>query len=301
MFYIFNAKSKGFEDHEGGKISFISNGFTDNGVIGYVEPLKDEKIFRQNGICVSAFCEATVQRSPYLPRGNGGSGLTILIPKSKNMLEIELYWYASLINAKNWRFSFGRMVTGNRLSKLEIYSPPKNLKFPINLSKLVPNEVPKIEPLLLSELKLMPIDKFFTVEKGTGKYYENCKNGSTPLISASSENNGIVGFVDLAPTVKAPAVTIERVSGSAFLQLEDFATVPDDVFVLKPKKPMQIEELFYILAMLNRQKWKFNYSRKVTPTRLEKISIPIPTQKGNVDIEYMKRILKSTYGWDMVN
>lgn len=122
LFEPVNARSKGFSAHKDGQVPFVTNGTADNGVIGFVEPLKGEKVFNKPGICVSSFCEATVHAPPFLPRGNGGSGLLVLIPKMP-MSEEELFYYATQIATNKWRFSYGRMVTQSRLSEVEIFIP----------------------------------------------------------------------------------------------------------------------------------------------------------------------------------
>ena len=43
---------------------------------------------------------------------------------------------------------------------------------------------------------------------------------------------GIIDFVDTNLTFSAPAITVERVSDQAYVQLLGFATVPDDIAVL---------------------------------------------------------------------
>lgn len=99
---------------------FISNGKLNNGIVGYVTPLESDRVFEEKGICISAFCEATIQNPPFLPRGNGGSGLIVLTPL-KPMNEELLTFYAAYINKYcNWMFSYGRMVTMERLKKIKL-------------------------------------------------------------------------------------------------------------------------------------------------------------------------------------
>jgi Type I restriction modification DNA specificity domain. len=120
-FTIHSAKSKSVDAHIEGNTPFISNGFYNNGVVGFVTPIEGERVFTKRAICISAFCEATIQESPFLPRGNGGSGMVVLIPKEE-MSKEELFYYAVQINKQNWKFSFGRMVNPDRIKNLEIDS-----------------------------------------------------------------------------------------------------------------------------------------------------------------------------------
>lgn len=95
------------------------------------------------------------------------------------------------------------------------------------------------------------------------------------MVSATSTNNGIIDHVDIEPTFKAPAITVERVSGRAYVQLFDFATVPDDITVLVPRERMSLKKLFYIASQINILNWRFNYARKLTPTRLKVLEIDL--------------------------
>jgi len=301
FFNVENAKSKGFEDHESGDIPFVSNGLEENnGVVGFVKPLAGEKVFYKIGICISAFCEATVQKAPFLPRGNGGSGLVVLLPKEEMTVE-ELYFYAAIINLQRWRFSFGRMVIADRLKLLEIEKPTKDYGLiEKSVISLVPKAVKRDKPDGI-KFTLILLSTLFDITKGKGRYYEHCEPGSTPLVSASGGNNGVIGHVKLDPLFKAPMITIERVSGNAFVQFKDFVTVPDDIFVLKPKSEMSVDEIFYYASILNTQKWRFNYSRKMTPIRFRKLKIPVPVNKNSeIDSSAIKQLVTSNYGWNLV-
>lgn len=128
------------------------------------------------------------------------------------------------------------------------------------------------------------VDDLFQVESGEGEYRKHLDEGDTPIISATTEDNGVMDLVDIEPTFEAPAITVERVTGKAFVQVEDFATVPDDMAVLKPKVDMSLKDLFHIASQINSHRWKFSYSRKLTPTRLAKIEVEHPhLEEGTID------------------
>ena len=120
VFKLTNAKSKGFDSYDIGEIPFISNGMLNNGIVGYVSPLESDRVFKTKSICISAFCEATIQNPPFLPRGNGGSGLIVLTPLNIMTDEMLIYYAAYINKYCNWRFSYGRMVTLERLKKLKL-------------------------------------------------------------------------------------------------------------------------------------------------------------------------------------
>lgn len=139
----------------------------------------------------------------------------------------------------------------------------------------------------------MIIENVFHVERGKGGYRESLEFGNTPLVSATCINNGVLDFVDADPIFKAPCITVERVGGNAFVQPVDFITVPDDISVLIPKEEMSLETLFYVAVIINSHKWKYNYGRKLTGTRLKKIEITLSNFKHN-DIDF-NRYVKLKY------
>lgn len=118
------------------------------------------------------------------------------------------------------------------------------------------------------------VNDLFEVVKGKGGYIKDYDSGNTPLVSATNLQNGVTGFVNATPEFKAPAITVERVTGAAFVQLTDFSAVPDDVSVLIPKKNMELNNLYVIASFINYSKWRFSFARKLTPTRLRRMTLP---------------------------
>jgi hypothetical protein len=107
----------------------------------------------------------------------------------------------------------------------------------------------------------------------------------------------VCGFYNAEALFKAPCVTVGRITCNPRVQLEDFSTVPDDMFVLKPKKPMGVELLFYASSIIQTEGWRFSYSRKVTKEKLESLNIPMPMSDGDVDYEYIRAVSYNSYGY----
>jgi restriction endonuclease S subunit len=251
-----------------GEIPLISSASIDNGFYGFydIEPKFINVIsFPRTG----SIGEARVHDYPCCIDNN----CMVLVPKKKLTLT-QLYYVASVLRSHKWRFKYGRQATETRL---------KNLGLPLmekvnelwSVPKLEINNISNNFPKIMAELNGQRLGQLFDVVKGEGAYFQKCKVGRTPLISASEMDNGIIGFVDLSPTFKAPCITIERIRAKAHVQTVDFATVPDDIFVLKPKNNFTVEELFFVATLLNLNRWRFNYHRKVTKPRLEKIQFYI--------------------------
>ena len=101
LFEVTNAKSGSYESYKEGNVRFITNGFYDESFLGMVTPKNGDRVFYKKSICISSFCEPTIQNPPFIPRGNGGSGLVVLTPKDK-MSDNELYYFASQLKMQNW-------------------------------------------------------------------------------------------------------------------------------------------------------------------------------------------------------
>jgi len=303
LFKIHNAKSKGFENYDNGTIPFISNGVMNNGVVGFVSPFETDRVFRFRGICVSAFCDATVQDPPFIPRGNGGSGLTVLEPKSK-MNKDELLYYSAYINkALNWRFSFGRMVTEKRFRDLEIipYINKDNKKIDKSLPK---NTINPIQIKHNSNFKLVNIEKLFTLHRGDFHALDRLDLGKYPTVSRVAFNNGIVGYYDKPENAKLYPkhfITVSSVTGDAFVQLHDFIST-DNVVICEPKYNFKITTLFFIQFMLNNVKWRWSYGRQCYKTKFATTNIHLPVMENqNIDEDYIEKLVKNSPYWNQID
>ena len=100
----------------------------------------------------------------------------------------------------------------------------------------------------------------------------NLANGIVPVISSAGSDNGLHGFYELplgTQPIKPPFVTVPRTGsiGEAFVQLLPCG-VTSDCLLLIPKEDTELEDLFLAAATVRLEKWRFNYGRKITPTRV---------------------------------
>lgn len=133
LFKIEVAKSHSTDDYDRGEIPFVTNSEINNGVVSFVEPQSDDKIFDAFTICISGLGFATLQVMQYLPKGNGGDSATILIPKAEMRFE-ELLFYTAQFNAiHKWRFSFGRKCSKKRIDRLSFTKSFNEITIPSGL------------------------------------------------------------------------------------------------------------------------------------------------------------------------
>lgn len=120
FFRIDTARSKSTDDYLPGEVPFVTNTESNNGVVSYVEPFEEDKVFESPAICISGLGYATVHLIRFLPKGNGGDSCTVLTPHG-SCSNAELLYYAALFNTLHkWRFSFGRKANKRRLEKLDL-------------------------------------------------------------------------------------------------------------------------------------------------------------------------------------
>jgi hypothetical protein len=120
LFEITPAKSRSTDDYAEGETPFVTNASLNNGVVAYVDPFDNDRVFEGPAICISGLGHATVHLGSFLPKGNGGDACAVLVPKEE-LSNGDLLYYAALFNTLHgWRFSFGRKTTRNRLERLDL-------------------------------------------------------------------------------------------------------------------------------------------------------------------------------------
>jgi hypothetical protein len=303
LFAAETARSAPFSDHDSGEIPFVTNGYRDNGTIGYVSPLPGDRVFSEPAICVSAFCEATVPTNPFIARGNGGSGLTVLVPK-KPMDYTELWAFAGYLSSRHgWKFSFGRMATRPRLEVLDLPVTPPRIPT-ADIHGLLPRSAgPQRDGSPLRFAKVM-LTQFFDVVSGDFHSVEELDAGSIPLVSCGVQDNGIIGFYD-PPNDKVYGNTLTVAYNGDYPLMAKFHpyrfAAKDDVAVLHPKQKIGLPSLLFIQMLLNREVWRHSYGRKLYKARLEKFELNVPmTAQGCIDEAAIRTWLEANPLWNDV-
>lgn len=122
---------------------------------------------------------------------------------------------------------------------------------------------------------MIEIKKIFVIKYGRRNFYfKNQKPGQTPYISSTSNNRGVMGYVDIKPE-EAHIISVPR-NGSvchAFYQKSP-CVLNDDCLILTPIMDLSEKEMIFYSLFIRQYKKLFDYSRKITPQRLEELTIP---------------------------
>lgn len=121
--------------------------------------------------------------------------------------------------------------------------------------------------------------------------------GDTPVVSNSSVNNGIGGFVSLPATEKGNMITFSdtTVGDAIFYQPKDFVGYPH-VQGLYAKSAIWTERsLLYFLAAFKHQacQYGFDYAHKFTRVIALGMKVRLPVdESGRIDIDYMESYVR---------
>jgi hypothetical protein len=100
------------------------------------------------------------------------------------------------------------------------------------------------------------------LNKKNKKYSKIPDEGSTPFVSSTSANNGVVGLVDIEPNqVNAITVSTNGACFDCFYHSYEFAA-SSDVEVLYPKFKMNKFNVIFIISILKKRKGVYSYGYK---------------------------------------
>jgi len=299
LFIPHTAKSSGFNSYDAGKVAFVTNGFRQNGVLGFVKPKPTDRVFNSIGIVISAFCEATVQIPPFVARGNGGSGLIVLEPKQATT-PAELGYVAAYINKViRWRFSWSRQASVERIRRLEIPNPsPSPVQFRVR--ELLPSISQVSKQRWRVNFKPFCLNSIYELVAGDYHSAANLPSGDIPLVSCGDANDGIMAFV----TVPENRIYDHKLT-IAFNGMNTLTTkyhpyrfaAKDDVALCTPRTPLRLSTEVFIQMMMNRERWRYSYYRKCYMDKLKRFAVPLPAKDGKIDEDTIQIALESNPYW----
>jgi hypothetical protein len=281
-------------------IPFVSRTEKNNGVSAFVETLLDVEPNPANTLSVAgggSILSTFYQPIPYY----SGRDLYVLIPKQK-LSVVEMLFYAKCITANKYKYNYGRQANKTLKDILIPKSIPKNLLDKLDTFKSSVEKTLISKPIV-SERKLLNINgwkyfkynEIFDVKKGKRLTKEDFEEGKTPFIGAIDSNNGYRDFVGQEPIHKGNTITVNYNGsvGEAFYQPKEF-WASDDVNVLYPKFRFNKYIAMFIIPIIKKEKYRFNYGRKWESTRMKESLIKLPVnKKGEIDTELMENYIKS--------
>ncbi|HUX04829.1 MAG TPA: N-6 DNA methylase, partial [Acidimicrobiales bacterium] len=119
--------------------------------------------------------------------------------------------------------------------------------------------------------KQATIGDYFEINYGQRVLHskDGLSSGKSLVISSSGENNGAYGFFDYDDLIEAPFVTVPSTGSIGEAAVQEFPCgVTDDCLILTPRIGTPFEALYVAAAVLRHERWRFDYGRKMTPSRI---------------------------------
>jgi len=117
------------------------------------------------------------------------------------------------------------------------------------------------------------------------------KNGFA-YVTTQATNNGVEGFYDFQ-TEEGNILTVDSaVLGYCSYQATNFSA-SDHVEKLIPTFEMNVFSALFLVTILNLDRYRYNYGRKCSQSRMKQISICLPAKDGKPDTEKMENFIKN--------
>jgi hypothetical protein len=281
-------------------IPFVSRTEKNNGVSAFVEKFIDSDPNPSHTLSVAgggSILSTFYQPKPYY----SGRDLYILIPKHK-MSVIEMLFFARCIESNKYKYNYGRQANKTLKGILIPDKIPRELLLRLELFKEKNESKLNSNPVINENYKL-DIDRWktfkyediFEVKKGKRLTKEDFIEGNTPFIGAIDSNNGYRDFVGQEPIHNGNTLTVNYNGsvGEAFYQPNPF-WASDDVNVLYPKFKFNKYIAMFIIPIIKKEKYRFNYGRKWESSRMKESLIKLPVNNlGEIDTDLMENYIKS--------
>ena len=312
------------QNSEIGNTPYVGASCTNNGVTNYV---KVEKYITGNKITVAR--NGSVG-SAFYQSGNfmvSPDDIRIFELKNRELNKYIAIFLCCIIEKEKYRYAYGRKFGTKRmcaqLMKLPVvkketgkYEP--NWGWIEEYVKLAEKKLPsrakdvwqnKFNPKSLSETKIklntsnwkwFRYDEIFEIKKGKRLTKADMQDGDVPYIGAIDSNNGISAYISNDEHLHQGNTITVSYNGSiaeAFYQTTKFWAT-DDVNVLYPKFALNRYIAMFLITLIHREKYRFNYGRKWDKELMESSLIKLPAvkiapNKYEPDWQFMEDYIKS--------
>jgi Type I restriction modification DNA specificity domain len=278
------------------KVNYVSRTRENNGISAIVKRVIHTEPFPKGLISVAgsgnSVLESFIQPAPFYT----GYHVFILNPKTQ-LTDNEKLYYCYCIRQNQYRYNFGRQAN-KTLGSLLI---PE--KVPAWVNK-VSVELPASKPIINKRIELnvsswnwFKLSKIFDIETGNGPKVKpvSFNDGNVPHISTTDFNNGINYYLNYSdPPQKGNRISVSNDGsiGAAFYQPDAFFS-SYKVNVLNPKFELNSYIALFIITLLRKERFRYNYGRKWGLERMNDTLIKLPAQNGNPDWAFMETYIKS--------
>ena len=224
--------------------------------------------------------------------------IAVLKPRRAMKLSEKLF-YCKCISMNRFKYSaFGREAN-KTLKFLKVpETPPKWVK-----EYIIKDETELTKPFEENVISLGSVkmgffnySKLFDVQKGKRIVVSKTQKGDCPFVSAMAKNNGMHAMLDLEPIFQGNTITVSYDGtnvGEAFYQPKEYWAA-DSVNVLVPKFNLNPYIAMFLITVMRKEKYRFNYGRKWHKERMKKSIIKLPiTEDKKPNWGFIEKFIKS--------
>jgi hypothetical protein len=306
------------ENQIAGDIAYISSSKINNGIDNHITPPSYMRIY-QNAITLNnsgsiGYCFYHIYKFV------ASDHCTILqLKDKKNYLDLALFLFLKpIIETMKSKYGFAREMSNDRLGREKVLLPAKKIKnnfipdyeyikkyikiksknIIYNKPILKPKNILNIDSVKWQEFKIKDL---FELKKGERLTEADRINGSIPLITASSYNNGITSFIDYDTYTNKKKLFKNKITvdmfGNIFYQMQDYFS-DDNIHTLllknKYKQELNIYTQLFLITIIKKIAFKYGFGRQVRLHRLSKENIKLPVlQKDIPNWKFMEDYIKS--------
>lgn len=277
-------------------VAFVSRRSGDLGVKTFVEKTEEEP-YSEGLITVAlggSILTTSVQQFPFYTAQN----IKVLKPK-REMSFREKVFYCMCIEKNKYRYSTMGREANRSLNKLKVPDVIPSWVKDIELENQKLNKRPLIDDDI--DIYSVPWEEFyykelFEINTGKGPRIRDTPAGDTPMVTATTDNNGINTFLDHEPMHPGGVISVARNGngvGAAFYQPTPFCS-NEDVRVFTPKFDMDVFIALFFVTLIRQEKYRFNYGRKWGTRRMKKTKFELPvTANGKPHFELIRKYIQS--------
>ena len=286
------------DSDDGSDINFVSRSRQNLGVVAKVSQIDGIDPFPAGLITTTLggtyLLSSFVQEQPFYTAQN----VKVLTPKYEMSYNEKLF-YCKTIEMNRFRYtSHGREAN----ETLDILMVPE--KIPPCFKNISVKEIIEIsdKPILEDEIsldknnfKMFGLTELFKV-KGSKTTplleLEEYGSGEYPYVTTQATNNGIEGFYNYY-TEDGEVITFDSAVIGYCSYQPLFFSASDHVEKLIPKFKINKYIAMFLVTVLNKEQYRYNYGRKCSQIRMRKIKIKLPAKNGKPDFEFMENYIKS--------
>lgn len=286
------------DEYSEGSTPYCSASASNNGVARWIDLPPD---FDGNKIITGKVgCTAFYEPDAFCAT----SDCNVLTPKFDMDEKIALFIVTVINKDQNYRWNYGRQCRVGNMKKMQIKLPATEDDQPdrnymrecinsLHSKKIRTQNHPLHRKFDISSWKEYKLKDIAEIRNGRGITKEEIQEnpGSFPAVQSGEDNNGVMGYISKKYCKEMKYVfsektclTVARTGTSGFVAVQKDGCVVGDsakIIKLKDSVPQNIEVYIFIATLLNENRFKYAYGRKVIEKKYLNTVIKLPINENN--------------------